>query len=147
MPSQAEMIISYLFKRSGKEVISYSDFYLTLSMELNWFTPDEAKNFIEKAIENNLLNKDSENLKPCFDYSKIKLPLSYVPTGIIFKETKQEKTDILNEIINNISSKTKISKKEILEEITRIESKKNLTREISALLLCKEYQIDIKRYL
>ena len=46
MDSEKEIIISFLFKRSGKESLKFSDLYLALSMELNWFTPDDAKSFI-----------------------------------------------------------------------------------------------------
>ena len=46
MPSELEIVITFVYNRSGKSELSFSDLYLTLSMELNWFTPDDAKEFI-----------------------------------------------------------------------------------------------------
>ena len=55
MPSESEIIIAFLFKRSGKAKLSFSDLYLTLSMDLNWFTPDDAKSFLNLTLKQNLL--------------------------------------------------------------------------------------------
>ena len=51
MNSEAQKVIAFVFRRSGKKQIPYSDFYLTLSMELNWFTPDDARKFLDFSID------------------------------------------------------------------------------------------------
>ena len=55
MNSEWEIIIAFLFKRSGREELSFSDLYLTLSIDLNWFTPEDAKAFVNMAIKQKLL--------------------------------------------------------------------------------------------
>jgi len=84
MTSDAEIIITFLYKRSGKDELSFSDLYLNLSMELNWFTPDDAKAFVNTAIKQELLIKKGDLIKPNFDYNKIA------------KYTKQKVEELMN---------------------------------------------------
>jgi len=79
MGSDANIIIAFLYKRSGKEELSFSELYLILSMELNWFTPDDAKTFVNMAIKQKLLIKKGELIKPNFDFRKIVVPVGFVP--------------------------------------------------------------------
>jgi len=145
MFSQAKTIIAFIFKRSGKTELAFSDIYLTLSMELNWFTPDGAKDFVNKAIEKKLLTKKNTQLRPSFGISKIEIPIGYSPKGNLFdekKETKEEnEKNILDEIISKIERKTEEDLKKIKDGIKKIEKEKKITEETAAVLYAKEYDI------
>ena len=67
MNSEAKTIIAFLFKRSGKKEMIQSEFYLTLSMDLKWFTPKKAKDFTNWSLKNNILLKSEGVLKPNFN--------------------------------------------------------------------------------
>jgi len=146
MASQAEIIIAFIFKRSGKMELSFSDIYLTLSMELNWFTPDDAKAFVQKTIDKKILTKKKSQLRPSFDISKIDIPIRYYPTGEIFGEKKQIKKEIdssvLEQIIDRIEKKTNKDRKNIESKIEKIATETNLEKEIAALLYGKEHDMN-----
>jgi len=148
MTSEEEIIISFVFNRSGKKEMLFSEFYLTLSMDLNWFTPDDAKNFSNNLIKNKLLTKTKETVKPGFDTSKIKVPLGFYPSKQALEkkesETKIIEEDLFTNLLNEIISKTGKNEEKILEKIRSIEKEKNLTKEIAALLIAKEHDIDLK---
>jgi hypothetical protein len=93
MDSEKEIIISFLFKRSGKEELKFSELYLSLSMELNWFTPDDAKSFISLALEENLLTKKGDSIKPNFDYEKTTIPIGFTPSKRVFEIEKVKKKE------------------------------------------------------
>ena len=86
MASEKEIIITFLFNRSGKSKLSYNEIYLTLSMQLNWFTPDDAKLFINQTIEEKLIKKEKDLLSPNFDYKNIVVPVGFTPSKMVFKE-------------------------------------------------------------
>ena len=90
MTSDAEIVIAFLYKRSGKEELSFSELYLNLSMELNWFTPDEAKDFVNLTIKQGLLIKKGEIIKPNFDFNKIVVPVGFTPSKNIFEKKEVE---------------------------------------------------------
>jgi len=149
MPSEIEIVIAFLFNRSGKSELKFSDLYLTLSMELNWFTPEGAKRFLNHSIKENLLTKKEDMIKPAFDYKKVTVPVGYSPSNRIFEEKveiKPEKNDILQKIIERIVENTDIDKKKATEEIKIIANEKNISTEVAALLIGKEHNVSLKDF-
>ena len=144
MTSDAEIIITFLFKRSGKEELSFSDLYLNLSMGLNWFTPENAKDFINMAIKEKLLIKKGELIKPNFDFNIIDVPVGFTPSKKIFEKKEAEEIkdeDFFITIVRQIVEKTKLDEKHVIEKIEDIANERNLTKEVAALLLGKDHDI------
>jgi len=147
MVSESEIILAFLFKRSGKEKMGFSELYLNLSIDLNWFSPEDAKKFLNDVIKKKLLIKEDNLLLPSFDLNKIKIPIGFSPSKRAFIEKKnQEGTEdknIVSQIIKRINEKTKLEKKQIIDNINEISKEKNIIEEIAALLVGKEYEIEI----
>jgi len=143
--SEAEIIITFLFKRSGKEELSLSEFYLSLSMDLKWFSPKQAKAFVSHAVEQKLLIKKGDLVKPNFGYKKVVVPIGFHPSKQLFEEKeegiKEEKEDVVKTIIDRIVKKTGLDAQSIAEKIKDIEKEKNITSEVAALLVGKEYDV------
>jgi hypothetical protein len=145
MTSEVETIIAFLFKRSGKKELTPSDIYLPLSMDLQWFTPNQAKTFVNMALQQKLLIKNEGKLKPSFDYEKIVVPVGFRPSKepIEEKEVKEEKLDAIKTIMARIVEKTGQDEKSIIEKIKDIEKEKNIRPEVAVLLISKEYAVDV----
>ena len=146
MESEKEIIISFLFKRSGKELLKFSDLYLALSMDLNWFTPDDAKKFINMALEKNILSKKGELLKPNFDIEKTIVPVGFSPSKKVFEINEEKKKEIVEEsilekIIKILNEKTDLERAQITDLINSIAKDKNITKEVAALVVGKQYDI------
>ena len=149
MSSDAEIIIAFLFKRSGKDGLSFSDIYLNLSMELNWFTPDEAKAFVNMAINEKLLIKKESLIKPNFDINKIVVPIGFIPSKTVFEEKEIKIINeevLLGKIIQKIAEKTKLDEKHINDCINNIAKGRNLTKEVAALIFSKEQDIVFEEF-
>ena len=149
---EEQIIIAFVFRRNGKNEISYSKFYLTLSIELKWFTPEKAKEFVEFSIKHNLLEKKEDVLSPTFNISNINIPLGFSPSKDIREKEiitkKEEYTEEIFEIIlKKIIEKTGKNENEIRMEIKEITLEKNITSEIASLFLCKELSIEINGFL
>lgn len=154
MTSEPELILAFLFKRSGKTKLGFSEIYLTLSMDLNWFTPQDAKEFVKQAEKQKLLIKKDELYKPNFDLEEIKVPLGFYPSKKVINIKKEEKTTeplekktLLDKIINKILEKTNQERKKVINKIKDLEKEKNITPEIAALLIGKEYNINFQEHL
>ena len=145
MDSEVEVVIAFLFNRSGKEGLSFSDLYLTLSMDLNWFTPEEAKKFVNESLKKKLLTKKGNLIKPGFDIDKITVPVGFHPSKRLFQKPQvaEEKKDIFDEIVKRIAEKTKLDEKDIISKIKEVEIEKNLTSEVAALLIGKENGVSL----
>ena len=145
MDSEKEIIIAFIFKRSGKKQMGFSEFYLTLSIELNWFKPEDSKKLTNQMIQSGLLVKEGENVTPGLDISNIKIPSGYQPTKDVLKqegkEQKNTEKDVLTTIIEKIAEKTKKDQKETLKQIKKISEERNITIELGALVFGKEFDI------
>ena len=144
MASDAEIIIAFLYNRSGKEGLSFSDLYLTLSMDLNWFTPVDAKAFVNMSIKEELLIEKGDLIKPNFDIKKIFVPVGFIPSKNIFEKKEVEVIEdkyFFKQIIRQIVDKTKIDEKQLIGKIEDIENERNLTKEVAVIILGKEYNI------
>lgn len=146
MTSEVENIIAFLFKRSGKEELTSSDLYLPLSMDLQWFTPNQAKTFVNMALQQKLLIKKDGKIKPSFDYEKIVVPVGFHPSKQPFeeKDVKEEKLDAVKIIIDRIVEKTGQDEQSIIGKINDVEKEKNICFEVAALLVSKEYDVDVE---
>ena len=143
MTSEIETIIAFLFKRSGKDELTASEIYLPLSMDLNWFSPNQAKTFVNAALQQKLLIKKDGKLKPSFDVEQVVVPVGFHPSKQPIGK-KEEKTDIVKNIIDRIVEKTGQDENSISEKIKAIEKEKNVLHEVAVLLVSKEYDIEIK---
>ena len=150
MASEKEIIITFLFNRSGKTKLSFNELYLTLSMQLNWFTPDDAKLFINQALKEKLLKKEKDLISPNFDYKKIDVPVGFSPSKQVFeekiKEPKEEEKELIQKILDILAEKTKEDKKTIFSKIKQMEKEKNITSEVAALLVGKEYNVSLEDF-
>jgi len=146
MDSEVKIIISFLFKRSGKEELTFSELYLPLSIDLKWFSPKESKAFVNSAILKKFLIKKGELIIPNFDYKKIIVPFGFNPSKQQYNEdmeAKKENPDVIKQIIKQIIEKTNQNDHSILEEIKEIKKERSISLEVAALLVCVGYDIDV----
>jgi len=144
MDSEEKIIIAFLFKHSGKNELKASELYLPLSMELQWFSPNEAKVFLNQAVKQKLLNKKGELVKPNFGYENVVIPAGFRPSKRPIKEKKEEaveKQNIIEIITARIIEKTDLDEGKVIEKISSSIQQKHITREIAAALVGKEFDI------
>jgi hypothetical protein len=149
MDPEEKIIIAFIFKRSGKKELSYSEFYLTLSIGLNWFIPEEAKKFLDEAIEKKYLIKKIKQIKPAINIDEIIIPLGFSPSKKVFFEKhdapgEEDYENIIDEIIKRILEKTNINKQQLFEKIQKEAKEKNLIDEVSALIVGMGYDINFR---
>ncbi|MEF8878804.1 MAG: DUF2240 family protein [Candidatus Thermoplasmatota archaeon] len=151
MATEEKNIIAFLFKRSGKEKLEVSEFYLPMSMELKWCKPQQAKKFVQNSLEKNLLEKEKGLLKPGFDIEKVDIPVGFQPSDGFFetsnRENKEEsENSFLDSVINKISEKSDEKTEVLRSEIKAYANKKNIFPEVAALIKAKEYKVSIKEF-
>jgi len=145
LDSEEEIVIAFIFKRSGKSKLKESEIYLPLSLELGWFSTKEARQFIEYAIKQKLLIEKEGLLTPSFDVEKIDIAVGFSPSKSTFTvKEKGEEDDVFQRIVNRIIEKTNYTHEEIIQNINRIQEEKNIIPEVAALLLAKEFNVNVE---
>jgi hypothetical protein len=126
------------FKRKGKEALKESEFVLALSIDLNWFNPEQAKTLLNDAEKSGLLKKEGDIIRPSFDISRVELPSGFKPESIIF-----DKENMFDRIIDRIIINTGIDKRKIIAQINKKQEElaKQVVIEVSAILIAIEHGV------
>ena len=133
--SQLTYTVSMPFKRKGKEQLKDMEFVMALSMDLKWFTPDQARSVLAEAKRSGLLKSDGELVRPSFDISKIEIPSGFKPESIAI-----EKKTVFERVIERIITSTGIEKRKVVSMINKKQEElsKQVAIEVSAILVAIE---------
>lgn len=153
MASEEERIIAFIFKREGKEEISLSAFCLSLSIDLNWCSPKQAKEFIERAVIKKLLVRHDDVVSPTFDVASVIIPVDFQPSihNIQIEEKKRtvhekESEFSLQLMIQKIAKESAIEEEDITKKLQDIAEGKNISSEVAALFLGKELGLSLPEF-
>jgi hypothetical protein len=67
------------FRQRGRERIAESEFVVALSLDRDWFSPDQAKRLVDVATGRGLLDRDGDDLVPSFDLDAVTVPEDFEP--------------------------------------------------------------------
>ena len=137
--------LSYLFQRKGKDVLSEKELILSVSMDLGWFSPDEAKQLVNVCLELRLLSRTENGFKPNFDYKALTIPIDFTPSKSILQLESQE--PLLLSIVRTIDKTTGIGRNNLMAEINKKQNTLDVEIEVAAILVAKKYGVDISGFL
>ncbi len=142
MGSQPDLVytVSIPFLRKGKETLKDSEFVLALSIDLNWFTPEQAKNVLSQAESSGVLKRQGEMISPAFDLAKTEIPSGFKPEADVL-----EKKTIFDKIIERIIQKTGMEKRKVIALINKKQEElaKMVLIEVSAILVALENGVQV----
>ncbi|VVB93277.1 Uncharacterised protein [uncultured archaeon] len=135
-PSDLTYTVSMPFLRKGKDALKESEFVLALSIDLKWFTPEQAKNVLKDAEKSGLLKRQGELVCPAFDITGVEIPSGFKPEPATF-----EKKTIFDRILERIILKTGIEKRKVIALINKKQEDlgKQVLIEVSAILVALEH--------
>lgn len=67
------------FRQRGVCRMNESEFVVALSLDRDWFSPDQAKRFIDVAAGQGLLSREDGAVSPGFDPETVEVPEGFVP--------------------------------------------------------------------
>jgi hypothetical protein len=138
--SELTYTVSMPFKRKGKEQLKDMEFVMALSMDLKWFTPEQAKSVLAEAKRSGLLKGDGELIRPSFDISKIEIPSGFKPQTVAI-----EKKTVFERVIERIITNTGIEKRKVVSMINKKQEElsKQVVIEVSAILVAIENGVTV----
>ncbi|WP_227133723.1 DUF2240 family protein [Halorubellus salinus] len=75
------------FRQRGTDTLAESEFVVALSLDRDWFSPDQAKRLVDVATGEGLLERvDDGGLSPSFDTSGVEVPDGFVPDDDVLRE-------------------------------------------------------------
>lgn len=139
--------IAYIFRRREKEKMGEREILNSMSLDLRWFSPVDAKKCLKNAVEMGFLKKDGEYYYPTFNIDAVEIPMDFKPSEkVLDKMHISKRKDIFAEIINEICIKKDVERRKVIANINRKKADLNLDVEVVALIVAKEMGIDPSKF-
>lgn len=125
------------FRYRGVEEMSESEFIVALSLDRDWFSPDQAKRLVDVAATEGLLDCTGEDVVVAFDPGSVDIDEEFEPDeSILQQRTTFER--ILDTVVDS-----GIEKQTAVAEINQLQSELAVSVEAAALLYARKNGLDI----
>ncbi|MFC6824301.1 DUF2240 family protein [Halopelagius fulvigenes] len=81
-----EVAVAVPFKQRGTDRLGEGEFVVALSLDRDWFSPDQAKRLIDVAAGRGLVAREDGDVVASFDPAAVSVPEEYEPDQSILRE-------------------------------------------------------------
>jgi len=92
-----KVAVTVPFRQQGARSLGEGEFVVALSLDREWFSPDQAKRLVDVAVGRGLLATDEGELRPTFAVDEVTIPEEFTPDTDILREqsTFEQLLDLL----------------------------------------------------
>jgi hypothetical protein len=130
-----EQVVAHIFRKKGK-VTSISEFVFALSLDLKWFSPDQAESVLTNAEQRGLVRITGEVVEPLFDIHSVEIPVDFRPDqSILYPEERSvdataSRDEVLLEETEEASDERTVIDR-VAEQLSGVKSKQEVIRLIN----------------
>ncbi|USZ67649.1 DUF2240 family protein [Halorussus salilacus] len=124
------------FQQKGKESMPESEFVVALSLDRDWFSPDQAERLVDVASGGGLLAREDGDVVAEFDPSEVEIPEEFVPDESILQERSTFER-LLDEVVA-----AGTDKQTAVAEINELQGDLGVTIEAAAVVYARRRGID-----
>jgi hypothetical protein len=125
------------FRQRGAERMGENEFVVALSLDRDWFSPDQAKRLIDVATGQGLLERDDGDVVTRFDADDVTVPAEFVPDESILRE-RSTFEQVLDEVVAD-----GVGKQEAVADINRLQDELGVTVEAAAVVYARRRGLDV----
>jgi len=81
-----EVAVAVPFRQQGTDRLGEGEFVVALSLDREWFSPDQANRLVDVAVGRGLLDNRDGDLVATFDTDAVDVPAGYTPDTDILRE-------------------------------------------------------------
>ncbi|AFZ74834.1 DUF2240 family protein [Natronobacterium gregoryi] len=125
------------FSQHGTDCLEEGEFVVALSLDRDWFSPDQAKRLIDVATQEGLLEREGDDLVATFDHSEMTVPEEFVPDEEILRERSA-----FERVLDALVAEG-MEKHEAVGAINGLQEELGLTIEAAAVVYARREGIDV----
>jgi hypothetical protein len=128
------------FRQDGATELGESAFVVALSLDRDWFSPDQAKRLVDVAASEGLLDREDGHLTALFDPQSVEVPEEFEPDESLLQERSTFER-VLGALIE-----AGHEKQEAVAAVNRLQSELGVTVEAAAVLYARRRGIDVQEH-
>lgn len=132
-----ERVVAAPFKQQGSDRVEESKFVVGLSLDRNWYSPDQASRIVELGIRNGLLTRDGNELVAQFSPESVSIPPDFNPAD---EPVAQESPF---EIILRQLTDDGMEKQSVVAEINQLQGELGISVDAAAVVFAKSHKRDV----
>ena len=125
------------FREKGRESLSESEFVVALSLDREWFSPEQAKRLVDVAATEGLLERDDDELRPTFAPREVTVPDEFVPGDDVLRQRSNFER-ALDAVVQS-----GIEKQDAVAAVNRLQSELGLTVEAAAVVYARREGVEL----
>lgn len=132
-----EVAVAIPFRQQGTDRLGEGAFVVALSLDREWFSPDQAKRLVDVAIGRGLLKKVDSDLVATFDLDAVDVPSNYTPDTDILREQST-----FEQLLDRMTD-AGMAKQEAVAAANETQRRLGITLEAAAVLVATREGIDV----
>jgi len=125
------------FRGEGSREMGESAFVVALSLDRDWFSPDQAKRLVDVAAGEGLLRRSEGRLEATFDPDGVEIPEGFVPDESVLRERSTFER-VLDAVVEAGEDK-----QSAVASINGLQSDLGVTVEAAAVVYARRRGIDV----
>ena len=126
------------FRQRGKSRLGEGEFVVALSLDRDWFSPDQAKRLVDVAAGRGLLERSDGDLVATFDPGEVEVPDGYVPDESVLREQSTFER-VLDALVD-----AGVEKQTAVASINEKQRELAVTLEAAAVLYARQRDVDVR---
>ena len=133
-----EVAVAVPFRQKGTRRLGEGQIVVALSLDRDWFSPDQAKRLVDIALARGLLEEiEGGEFRPTFDPDDTHVPDDFAPDESILREQST-----FEQALNRLVS-AGMDKQEAVAAANKRQKTLGVTIETAAILVARERGIDV----
>jgi hypothetical protein len=133
------VVVATPFRQQGRDRMGESEFVVALSLDRDWFSPDQASRVVDIAVGDGLLSRDGEDLHVEFDPGSVSVPAGFEPDEELLQVPSPFER-VLDALVA-----ADHEKQAAVADINRLQSDLAVTVEAAAVLYARRQDVDVER--
>ena len=132
-----EIAVAVPFRQEGTDRLGEGEFVVALSLDRDWFSPDQAKRLVDIAQGRGLLAEEEGALRARFDPADVEVPEGFVPDESILREQSTFER-VLEALVD-----AGVEKRDAVAAINDRQRRLGVANEAAAILVAREHGIEL----
>lgn len=125
------------FIQNGTQRLQENEFVVALSLDRDWFSPDQSKRLLDVATREGLLEHTDDGLEATFDPSSVTVPEEFSPDDDLLRERSP-----FERVLDTLVAEG-VEKLEAVGAINTLQQELGVTIETAAVVYARREGIDV----
>ena len=134
-----EATVAVPYRHHGTDRLDEGTFVVALSLDRDWFSPDQAKRLIDVASGRGLLSRDGNDLVAEFDPTSVDVPDDFVPDESVVREQST-----FERLLAAVVDDGNVEKQAAVAAINELQRELGVTIEAAAAVYAHRRGIDVR---